>query len=252
MTRSSKIEKVILEVVKRESAGKGPAAALRREGFIPGIVYGEGKSALAVRVPARDLGSALRTKAGENVLITLQLKDDGKELTEKTVLIEELQRHPVSHQIIHVDFHQVSLTKQIKVTVPLAFHGEAIGVKQEGGVLEHLRWDLEVECLPTQIPSQVSVDVSSLAVDKTLHVKEILLPEGVRLITDPELPVVSCDIAKVEEVVPAPAQTPEAIEPEVIKQKKPEEEAAPAVGEKAAPGGQPKEKEKAAKEKGKE
>ena len=227
MARSSNIEKVILEVVKRESAGKGPAAALRREGFIPGVVYGEGKAALAVQVPARDLGRALRTKAGENVLITLRLKEDGKELPEKTVLIEEMQRHPVSHQIIHVDFHQVSLTKQIRVTVPLAFQGEAIGVKQEGGVLEHLRWDLEVECLPTQIPSQVSVDVSGLAVGKTLDVKEILLPEGVRLVTDPELPVVSCIIPKEEEVAPTAAETAEAVEPEVIKQKKPEEEAAP-------------------------
>lgn len=233
MARSSDIEKVILEVVKRESAGKESSAALRREGFIPAVVYGEGKAALAVQVPARSLSHALRTKAGENVLITLRLTDDGKELPEKTVLIEELQRHPVSHQIIHVDFHHVSLTKQIKVTVPLAFHGEAIGVKQEGGVLEHLRWDLEVECLPTQIPAQVAVDVSSLAVGKALHVKEIVLPEGVRLITDPELSVVSCIIPKVEEAAPAPTETAEAVEPEVIKQKKPEEEAAsqePAAG----------------------
>ena len=243
MAQASKSENLVLEVVARQEIGTGAASSLRREGWIPGIVYGEGKTAQAVQVALRELKRALQTKAGENVLISLHLKAGVEVAPEKTVLIEELQRHPVTHQILHVDFHQISLTKRIKVAVPLTFQGEAIGVKQEGGILEHLRWDLEVECLPTQIPAEIPVDVSGLAVGKSLSAKEVALPGGVRLVTDPELPVVSCIIPKMEEAAPAPAEVAESTEPEVIKQKKPEEGAAEgaAAGEKAAPGGQPKE-----------
>lgn len=219
-----KTEGVTLEATIRASSGKQVAARVRREGLVPAVVYGEEAKTLHIQVKAKELTKALRTKAGENVLITLQVRDDSKKHSESAVLIRELQHHPVSHQIIHVDFHRISLTKRITVTVPLAFQGEAAGVKQEGGILEHIRWDLEVECLPTEIPSQIAVDVSQLAVGKTLYVKDVPMPPGVRLITNGELPVVACVMPKVEEVVPPPAEAAaEAVEPEVIKQKKPEE-----------------------------
>ena len=216
-------QKVVLEAKSRPSIGKNQPAVLRREGRIPGIVYGEGKPTVSVHVVAKELHRILHTKAGGNVLITLQV-DGG----ESAVLVKELQHHPVSHQIVHVDFHRISLTKRITVTVPLVFKGEAVGVKQAGGILEHLRWELEVECLPTEIPAEIAVDVSHLEVGHSLPAKAVLLPSGVRLVTHPELPVVACEIPKVEAVAPAAAEaaaeaTPE---PEVLKQKKPEEIAA--------------------------
>ena len=248
---AQKREKVILAAAVRLSVGKGPAGAARREGMVPAVVYRGGEGAVSIQVPQRELHRALHTPAGENVLITLQFNEESKEtlkgnkeLTggEGVVLIKELQHHPVSHQVIHVDFHQISLTQKITVSVPLAFKGEAIGVKQQAGVIEHLRWELEVECLPTEIPSEIPVEISGLEKGKTLHVKELSLPAGVRVLTDPEQSVIACVEPKAEET-PAPAEeAAAATEPEVLKQKKPEEEVAAAEGEK------PKEKEAKAKQ----
>lgn len=225
---AKKSEGVILEAALRTSQGKGPAGFLRRQGRIPGVVYGQEVPSFSVQVEARELARILRTKGGENALITLRLKSDDKKPTETPVLIREMQHHPVSHQIIHVDFHQVSLTKRIRVTVPLAFKGEAVGVKTGGGILEHLRWDLEVVCLPTQIPAEIPVDVSHLEVGQTLHAKGIPMPPGVQMVTDPELPVVACVMPKeqVIEATPPGEAAAEGAEPEVLKQKKPEEIAA--------------------------
>lgn len=220
-----KADKVILEADLRTALGTETCGRLRRTGIIPAVVYGQGQSAFPIQVSERDLKTALHTKAGENVLITLHFKADAKK--ESAVLIKELQHHPVSRQITHVDFHHVSLTKKITVTVPLVFKGEAIGVRQEGGILEHIRWDLEVECLPTEIPAEIAVDVSGLALGKTLDAKDIGLPAGVNLKIDPEQPVVGCVTPKTEEIPVAPLEGQvQAVEPEVLKQKKPEEIAA--------------------------
>ncbi len=226
--QTSESEKVVLEAQVRTPGGKGVANSLRHHGLIPGVVYGEGDPPVVVQVKVRDLGQILHTKRGGNVLISLRTGSD-----ERMVLIKELQHHPVSHQVTHVDFHHVSLTKRITVAVPLAFKGEAAGVKTGGGILEHLRWDLEVECLPTQIPSEIPVDVSGLELDQVITAKAVRMPEGVRLVTDPQLPVVACVIPKEEPVsVPAAEAAAEVTEPEVIKQKKPEEVEAAAAEEK--------------------
>lgn len=240
-------EKITLDVSIREARGKSAAAELRRGGVIPGVVYKDGKGAIPVQLSGRDFSKILRTKAGANVLIHLRFSEDSEpqlkghaDLTkgEGVVLIKELQRHPVTHQSLHVDFHQVSLTQRITVSVPLGFKGEAIGVKQQAGVLEHLRWELEVECLPTEIPAEIPVEISGLELGKTLHVKDLAMPPGVRVVTDPEQPVVACVEPKKEELPTAAAEAAAApTEPEVIKQKKPEE----AEGEPPAEGAKEKE-----------
>ena len=225
VTQTKEKEKVVLEAETRSVAGK-QAETLRHEGLIPGVLYGEGGSPAKVQVNAKELSRALHTKAGGNVLISLRLKGDSKK-GEDMVLIKELQHHPVTHRIIHVDFHRVSLTKRITVTVPLAFKGDAIGVKQGNGILEHIRWDVEVECLPTEIPAEIAVNVTGMDVGKTLAVKDLQLPPGIRLITDAELPIVTCEIPKEEAPAPAAEEAAAAAtEPEVLKQKKPEELAA--------------------------
>ncbi len=235
MTMAQQTEKIVLEAVVRNSTGSSASSEVRRTGAIPAVLYGEGKPSQAIQVIAKDLKGVLQTKAGENALITLRLTDSSKQ-PESLVVIKELQHNPVTHRIIHVDFHQVSLTKQITVTVPLAFKGDSVGVKQGGGVLEHLRWDVEVSCLPTDIPPEIPVDISGLEVGKVIHVKDLNLPQGVKVIIDPELPVITCVIPK-EEVAPTPAEAgAEATEPEVIKQKKPEEAEAGEGEGKAAKG----------------
>ena len=243
-----KAERVTLEAAVRPSSGKGPSAALRRQGVVPCVVYKEGKSAVSIQVSGRDLHRVLHTKAGENVLISLRFTGDSKELLrghsdlssgENVVLIKELQHHPVTHQILHVDFNEISLTKRITVSVPLSFEGEAVGVKQGSGVLEHMRWEMEVECLPTEIPAEIPVEISGLELGVTMHVKDIVLPEGVKAVTDPEQPVIACVEPRQEEVAAPAVEGAAVAEPEVIKQKKPEEEAAAGAAE-----GKEKEKEK--------
>lgn len=237
-----KAERVVLLAHLRAQRGKEICGRLRREGIVPAVVYGQGESALPIQVSERDLNKVLHTKAGENVLITLQF--EGNATKESAVLIKELQHHPVLRQITHVDFHRVSLTKRIVVTVPLTFQGQALGVRQEGGVLEHIRWELEVECLPTEIPSEIQIDVSGLALNQTLHAKDLVLPAGVLLKTDPEQPVVACVTPRVEELpaVPVEGQAPEAAEPEVLKQKRPEEIAAEEEAKAKEKEGKPEEK----------
>lgn len=230
-----------MEAVVRTALGKGKTGRLRLGGLVPAVVYKEGGAALAIQVPGKELSRILRAKGGENALIALQFGEGSKEglkghpalaSGENVVLIKELQHHPVSSELLHVDFHQISLTKKITVSVPLSFKGEAAGVRLSGGVLEHLRWELEVECLPTEIPPEIPVEISGLELGKTLHVKEIPLPEGVRAVTDAEQPVVAC-VEPQKEAAATPAEEAGAVtEPEVIKQKKPEdgEEGAAAEG----------------------
>jgi len=238
MATKKEEQKVVLEASTRSTSGKGPAKVMRREGLIPAVVYGDKKASLPIQISAGDLTRALHTKAGENVLLTLRLDaaTKKKDAKEAAVLIKDLQHHPVSRQVIHADFYRVSLTKKITVNVPLNFKGEAIGVKQEGGVMEHLRWELEVECLPTEIPAEIIVPIDDLALGKSLHVKDVALPAGVQLLTDPEQPVVACVAPRVEEE-PAPVEeAAEGEEPEVLKQKSPEEIAAEDAEAKAKEG----------------
>ena len=234
MTKEQK--KVLLEGALRADSGKKFAKGLRRDGIIPAIVYGDQKDSVSIQVPQRSLIKALQTKAGENVLINLRIEGASSE-KETAVLIKALQHHPVSRQVIHADFYRVSLSKKITVNVPLNFKGEAIGVKQDGGVLEHLRWDLELQCLPTEIPEELVVEIEGLEMGKSISVKEISLPASVELMTDPEQPVISCVAPRVEEEPETAAEgeegAEEGTEPEVLKQKSPEEIEAEAADAKA-------------------
>ncbi len=238
------MEQVTLEAKVRSSLGTTAANTLRQQGWIPGIVYGKGHAVRPVMVDARTLAKALHTKAGENILINLHIVDGdsapaaeskGKKAKGTTVIVKDVQHHPVDGSMRHVDFHHISLTETLRINVPVVATGEAVGVKQDGGVLEYLLREIEVECLPTQIPERLTLDVSALKIGDSLYVKDIVLPEGVKLHMDPQAPVLSVlaiKEEKVEEAVPGA----EATEPEVLKQKKPEEieaEAAAKTAEKA-------------------
>ncbi|MBN1688856.1 MAG: 50S ribosomal protein L25/general stress protein Ctc [Candidatus Omnitrophica bacterium] len=223
------MEKVNLNAKPREQFGKGAAKRIRKEGLVPAIVYGHGMEPLAVSVDAKELYRALQTKAGENVLIDLNV--EGVTLRESTCLIKELTHNPVSDKISHLDLTVISLTEKITVKVPINIENaeEAAGVK-EGGVLDIILHEIEVECLPTEIPEKITVDVKSMNIGDSIHVKDLSIPEAVTCTLSEEESVIALHPPrKEEELVPA---AEEAAEPEVIeKGKKAEgekEEAAPA------------------------
>jgi len=215
---------VELKANLREEKGKELNKKLRAEGLVPGVVYRKGETTLSLKIDTRNLAKALRTDAGENVIIKLFVEGDKKK-KERIVVIKELQKDPVKDSLVHVDLNEISLTETLKVKVPIVSKGEAVGVKQEGGVLQHVMWEVEVECLPTNIPDKIETDISNLKIGDTLIIKDIRPPEGVKILADLESIVFSVEHVKVvEEAVVAPAEG-EGAEPELIREKKEKEEA---------------------------
>lgn len=215
-----------LSAKPRTTTGTRVAGRLRREGCVPGVLYGKAVKATPIVVSRHDLIKFLHARAGEHGLATLRLEQDGKS-TERPVLIKAVQHDPVLGAILHVDFQTIVLTEQIRIKVPLALRGEPVGVKQEGGVLEHFLREIEVECLPTQIPNQIEYDISALKIGDTIHVRDLAVPPGARITTDPESVIASVLAPKEEKVEEAAAAV---TEPEVIREKKPEAEEAAAEG----------------------
>lgn len=215
------MERVALKAQVRDSVGKGAARSLRRSGLVPAVVYGRGLEPRAVAVEARALSAALHTQAGRNVLIDLDLSH-GEGSGPTTVVIKDTQRDLFRHQLIHVDFHAISLTDTIEMRVPVVLKGAARGVS-EGGIIEHHLREVLVECLPTQIPDQIELDVADLLVGRSLHASDLKVPEGVALLTAPDEVVVTIVAPRVhEEAVPAaaPAEAvPAAPAPEVPSEK---------------------------------
>jgi len=233
------MEEIFLDVESREEIGKAKVKDLREKGFIPAVVYAEAKESLALKVSHRQLLQLLHQHRLENIVINLKVKDDKREKS-RPCLIKEIQYDPVKGDIVHVDFNEISLTKAIKVSVPVVAKGDPAGVKQEGGSLEHNLWEVEIECLPTDIPKEIAVDVSALKIGDSIPVKEIKFPANVKVLTNPDATVLSVVAPiKVEEVVAPAAEGEAPAEPEVIKEKK----EVPAEGE-AAPEQEKKEKEK--------
>lgn len=209
-----------LQVQKREVFGK-KVDRLRGAGFLPAELYGSGKENIHISVPLKDFLKVYR-EAGENMVVNLVL--DGEK---RPVLIYDLQRDPVSDEIIHVDFYQVRMDEKIKAAVPLVFIGESPAVKEKGGILTKAMHEVEVEALPAEIPHEFEVDLSLLDdLDKSIYVKDLRVPAGVRVMVDPET-VIATVKAFVEEVIPAEAPTVEAVKVEAeekVEERKKEKE----------------------------
>lgn len=223
------MEEIFLDVEPRQDVGRAKVKQLREGGFVPGVVYAEGKESIPVKVSHSALIKLIHQHRIENVLINVNIKED-KKRSARSCVIKEIQYEPVHGEILHVDFNEISLTKAIKVNVPVVAKGESIGVKQEGGSLEHILWEIEVECLPTQIPKEFQVDVSPLKIGDSIHIKDLSVPAGVKILNDPSILVLSVAAPMKEEVVAAAVEGEETKEPEVIKEKK---EAPAAEGEEA-------------------
>jgi large subunit ribosomal protein L25 len=223
---------IIVAAESRTETGKNANRRLRVAGKIPGVLYGEKKKAVQIAVAPKEIATILRSASGENTLFDLQL--DG---SRRKVILKEFQQEPLKGKLIHADFYEVALDKELHVKVHVEIVGTAIGVKRDGGVLDFVTRELEIACLPTNIPEKISVDVSELEIGKHLRVHDLKLPEKIRLLTDAELVVVHVVTPRAEEAAPtAEAAAATAAEPEVIKKGKADAEgeekaeAAPAKG----------------------
>lgn len=210
------MERVSLSAVARTAAGKNAVKKIRTQGLVPAILYGRARTSLPLAVGRKDLLSALAT-GGRNVLIDLKITRDGQDESD-TVMIREIQRDHMRHEILHVDLHQISLTEAIETRVPVTLEGMPEGVASGGGILEpHLR-EVVIRCLPTRIPERLTANVSHLGVGDSLHVRDLVVPEGIEIITPPEGVLVSVVAPKeeVEEAAAVPAAAEAAAEPEVV------------------------------------
>lgn len=202
----------------REGTGKGAARTSRREGRIPGVLYGHGEESVSLSVDANELQKLVHSISIENTIVDL---DIGKGEPYK-VLIREVQRHPFRDEFIHIDFFHVAMDEKIQVEIPIVLIGTPTGVKNKGGVMDHQLRELEVFCLPGNIPEKVEIDVTNLDIGDSIHVSDIQLPD-VEVLTDLDRSVVAVLAPTVIEVEEAAAE--EAIlEPEVIGRGKEEEE----------------------------
>ncbi len=176
-----------LSAERREKAGKGPARELRRNGKIPAVLYGGGNS-LLLSINPKDARDVILSQAGHTGLLTVQVTGNGKQ-EQRIAVLQDYQIDPIVGTILHVDLFEVSMDKPLRVKVPVTIVGETpLGVK-EGGVLQNVLRELHIECLPAKIPDHVEVDPSNLQVGQGIHVKDVTVPEGVKVLDDAELMV---------------------------------------------------------------
>ena len=235
----------VLEAQARSSFGKNEARRTRAAGQVPAVLYGgDAKGATPIAVAPKALLRILHSESGQNTLISLKLAGSG----DTRVLVKDFQIDPVTHEVLHADFYRVAMDKLLRVSIPILVHGEAAGVKQQGGVLEHIRREIEIDVLPADIPEHIDIDVSELMLHQGIRVRELPVSPKWKAVSDPDMMLVHVIMPKAEEV-PAPADAAAAAvatpaEPEVIKKGKKEEEGAEAAAPAAAPAAKKEEKQK--------
>ena len=188
-----------LTVAPRAGIGKGGARSLRRQGLVPGVVYGKGMAACTVAVDPKALKQAIATEAGWNTLITLQ--GDGP-FDGKVVILKDLQVHPLRRDMTHVDFQAVDLKQKVHVMVPVHAIGKSKGEKA-GGQMQIIRHELEVVCLPSSIPTSIDIDVAALNIGDVVHIEDVALPAGVEVPHEVNFTVITVTGHKAEEAAPA-------------------------------------------------
>jgi large subunit ribosomal protein L25 len=207
-----------LSAQPRSTSGKGAARTLRRDGSVPGIIYGSAREPQALSINAREFERLLERIAAENTVIELTL--DG---TTARTLIREIQRDPIRRHVLHVDFQELVAGEKVTVRIPIVLQGIPVGVRANGGILSQVLQELEVRVDPANMPSRITVDVTEVAIGHSVHVSEITIPEGVEVLDDVEATIAVVAAPKEEVEVPVVGAEPEApAEPELIR--KPKEE----------------------------
>lgn len=216
-----------IEVQRREGVGKSENRRLRRTDSIPAVLYGAGKEPVSIQVPKRTLLELFKSGGHENRIFVLKLAGTDQN---RHAMIRDLQLDPITNQVLHIDFQRIAMDQKLRVKVHLALQGVPHGVKTDGGVLDFVTREIEIECLPTAIPQEIGVDVAELHIGQHVEAREIAFPEGVLYLGAPDVVIASVKHAKVE-VVETPAVEGEApaadaaapAEPEVIQKGKKEE-----------------------------
>lgn len=211
-------KQVKLAARPRSESGRNAVKQVRARGAVPAVIYGSTQEPANLEVSRREIEALLSHAVGENILVELEIEESGK-TTNRLSLIQEVQHHPLRGDVLHVDFHAVSMTEEIEAEVVIEPIGEADGVKNFGGLLEQSMRSLGIKCLPQNLPEVLTVDVTALKVGDAIHVRDLVLPAGVTAVVDADLTVFI--VAEPTVAAEAPAATAAAA-PEVLKEKKAE------------------------------
>jgi len=231
------MKSVALKAYPRSQVQRAEVTKLRRAGRVPATIYGRQTQPQNLEVDYEEITDLLHHSASENVLVDLSVENDPR--AKRLALVQEVQHHPLSAKVVHLDLHEVSENEKITVQVPVETTGEAAGVKTGGGSLTHVLLKLKVRSLPKDLPEQITIDVTALEIGKSIHIGQIVPPAGVEILGDKHLTVVSVAAPRAEEEVAATAAAPAAGDVEMTKEKKEEgaEGAAPAKGDAKAAAG---------------
>jgi large subunit ribosomal protein L25 len=214
---------IVVKTEKRHGLGSNASRRLRAQGFVPAVLYGESMESTSLVLSKKDIVQIMRLETGENTIFKVAVDADAYD-----AMIKDLQIDPATDELLHVDLIRINMDKPIKVTVPVIHHGEPVGVKTEGGFVDFVTREVEVECLPRAIPESLDIDISELHVNQTFKVQGMAVPEGVKVLTDPNIVLVLVSVPHKEEEV-FPGEKPEGEvaaeepkEPEVIKKERAE------------------------------
>jgi large subunit ribosomal protein L25 len=221
------MKSVPLKAFPRSLVQRGAVKKLRASGRVPATIYGRQAAPQNLEVIYDDISDLLHHSVSENLLVDLSVENDAR--AKRLALLQEVQHHPLSGKVIHVDLHEVAENEKVTVSVPVETTGEAAGVKTGGGTLEHVLFKLKVRCLPKDLPEQILIDVTSLEIGKSVHLGDVVPPAGVEILGEKTRTVVAVAAPRTEEEVAAPATA--AGDVEMTKEKKEEgaEGAAPAA-----------------------
>ncbi len=190
----------VINVKRRVRMGKSGSKAIRNEGNIPAVIYGKGSESISIVVNPTELKEALSTDAGENTLLEMHIKDGDKEI-KKLSLLREVQMDYITNKSIHLDFMELDMNKSFSLKVPVKIVGRPIGVHEEKGLLEAILREIEIECLPSDIPNVFEVEVSELHINDSIHVRDIEVSDKINVLDDPSSTVVTILTPRVEKVV---------------------------------------------------
>ncbi len=213
---------ISIKAERREVFGKNVSRRLRRTGMIPAILYGANEANVPLTLNKKDVFMILKSETGENTIFQVSFDSETK-----NAMIKELQMDPVTDEILHADLVQIAMDKIIRVSVPVVTVGDAVGVKTEGGFVDFVTREIEVECLPKDIPEHIEINISELHLRQSRKVEDVVVPDEIKILTEPDVVLVHIEVPTKEEEIEVPEEEEiiaEEEEPEVIKKEKPEEE----------------------------
>lgn len=213
---------IVIKTEKRSRFGKNASRRLRRQDSIPAILYGPATESTPLVMSKNDIIQIMRLETGENTIFKVAFDSE-----EHDVMIKDLQVDPTTDELIHADLIRISMDKKIRVTVPIVHQGDPVGVKAEGGFIDFVTREIEIECLPKDIPENIVIDISGLHIHQSFKIENIVVPPGIEIISEPDVVLILIEVPHKEEEFPG--ETPEEEvaeeeEPEVIKKEKPEKE----------------------------